>query len=178
MKNSLILSILLLFLISCAQIQSLQDNPESYDSQSEKILTEKAEDRGINLPEGSSIIEKSGEGFLESLGLSSSTNYQVNSITFSVALDKVGFMPLISVDSASGIIVTDWYSLDDGQSRIKMNIRVVDQEMTDESVTVSLFTQSLDGDRWIDQGINSEQSLKIKQSILTSARSLAIASEL
>ena len=59
-----------------------------------------------------------------------------------------------------------------------MNIRVVDQEMTDESVTVSLFTQSLDGDRWIDQGINSEQSLKVKQSILTSARSLAIASEL
>ena len=64
------------------------------------------------------------------------------------------------------------------ESRIKMNIRVVDQEMTDESVTVSLFTQYLDGDRWIDQGINSEQSLKIKQSILTSARSLAIASEL
>ena len=178
MKNSLILSILLLFLISCAQIQGLQDDPASYDSQSEKILTEKAEDRGINLPEGSSIIEKSGEGFLESLGLSSSTNYQVNSITFSVALDKVGFMPLISVDSMSGIIVTDWYSLDDGESRIKINIRIVDQEMSDESVTVSLFTQTLDGDRWIDQGINSEQSLKIKESILTSARALKIASEL
>ena len=178
MKNSLILSILLLFLISCAQIQSLQDDPASYDSQGEKILTEKAEDRDINLPTGSSIIEKSGESFLESLGLSSSTNYQVNSITFSVALDKVGFMPLISVDSMSGIIVTDWYSLDDGESRIKINIRIVDQEMSDESVTVSLFTQTLDGDRWIDQGINSEQSLKIKQSILNSARSLAIASEL
>ena len=178
MKNSLILSILLLFLISCAQIQSLQDDQASYDSQGEKILTEKAEDRGINLPEGSSIIEKSGESFLESLGLSSSTNYQVNSITFSVALDKVGFMPLISVDSMSGIIVTDWYSLDDGESRIKINIRIVDQEMSDESVTVSLFTQTLDGDRWIDQGINSEQSLKIKESILTSARALKIASEL
>ena len=121
MKNSLILSILLLFLVSCAQIQALQDDPASYDSQGQKILTEKAEDRGINLPEGSSIIEKSGEGFLESLGLSPSTNYQVNSITFSVALDKVGFMPLISVDSMSGIIVTDWYSLDDGESRIKIN---------------------------------------------------------
>jgi hypothetical protein len=50
--------------------------------------------------------------------------------------------------------------------------------MTDESVIVSLFTQTLDGDRWIDQGINSEQSLKIKESILTSARSLKVASEL
>ena len=183
MKKSIISAILLMFLISCAQIKSLQDEPETYDSQSQKVATEKADDRDLNLPSGSTIIEKSGKGLfnsfgIETLGLGSNKNYQVNSITFSVALDKVGFMPLISVDSASGIIVTDWYSLDDGQSRIKINIRVVDQEMTDESVMVSLFTQSLDGDRWIDQGINSEQSLKIKQSILSSARSLAIASEL
>ena len=178
MKKPIISAILLIFFVSCAKIKSLQDEPETYDSQSQKVATEKADDRDLNLPSGSTIIENSGKGILESLGVGSVTNFEVNSITFSVALDKVGFMPLISVDSASGIIVTDWYSLDDGQSRIKMNIRVVDQEMTDESVTVSLFTQSLDGDRWIDQGINSEQSLKVKQSILTSARSLAIASEL
>ena len=95
-----------------------------------------------------------------------------------MALDKISFMPLLSVDSMSGVIVTDWYSIDDGQSRIKINIRIVNQEMTDESVVVSLFSQSLDGDRWVDQGINSEQSLKIKESILSSARSLKIASEL
>ena len=178
MKKSIISTILLMFLISCAQIKSLQDEPETYDSQSQKVATEKADDRDLNLPSGSTIIENSGQSILGSLGLGSVTNFEVNSITFSVALDKVGFMPLISVDSMSGIIVTDWYSLDDGESRIKINIRIVDQEMSDESVTVSLFTQTLDGDRWIDQGINSEQSLKIKESILTSARSLAIASEL
>ena len=178
MKKPIISGILLLYFISCAQIQSLQDEPENYDSQGQRVLTEKAQDRDLNLPSGSTIIEDSGKGILESLGLSSNTNYQVNSITFSVALDKVAFMPLISVDSMSGIIVTDWYSLDDGESRIKINVRVVDQEMTNESLVVSLFTQTLDGDRWIDQGINSEQSLKIKESILTSARSLKIASEL
>ena len=133
------------------------------------------QDKNIELEKQQNILSSIG---IDSLGIGSSNNYQVNSITFSVALDKVGFMPLISVDSMSGIIVTDWYSLDDGESRIKINIRIVDQEMSDESVTVSLFTQTLDGDRWIDQGINSEQSLKIKESILTSARSLAIASEL
>ncbi len=178
MKKPIISAILFMFLISCAQIQGLQDKPETYKSQEERVLTEKAKDRDLNLPSGSSIIENSGRGVLGSLGLGSSTNFEVNSITFSVALDKVGFMPLISVDSTAGIIVTDWYSLDDGRSRIKINIRVVDQEMTDESVMVSLFTQSSDGEKWIDQGINSEQSLKIKESILTSARSLAIASEL
>ena len=178
MKKCLISLLLLVFFVSCAQIKNLQDEPETYDSQGQKILTEKAEDRGINLPTGSTIIEDSGFSILDSIGLGSNLDVQVNSITFSVALDKIGFMPLISVDSMSGIIVTDWYSLDDGESRIKINIRVVDQEMTNESLVVSLFTQTLDGDRWIDQGINSEQSLKIKESILTSARSLKIASEL
>ena len=50
MKKPLISAILLMFLISCAQIKSLQDEPETYRSQSEKIATEKADDRDLNLP--------------------------------------------------------------------------------------------------------------------------------
>ena len=180
MKISLISGLLIIFCVSCAQIQSMQDEPETYDSDKQRVLTEKAQDRDLNLPSGSTILDgDSGFTMRGILGLDSSTDIlQVKSITFNVALDKVSFMPLVSVDSISGIIVTDWYSLDDGENRIKINIRVVDQEMTDESIVVSLFTQSLDNDRWVDQGINSEQSLKIKESILTSARSLKIASEL
>ena len=178
MKNTIIFSLLLVFCISCAQIQSLQDEPEQYDSEKQRVMTEKAQDRNLNLPTGSSLID-GNSGFTLSgvLGLDPA-DLNVKSITFEVALDKIGFMPLLSVDSMSGVIVTDWYSLDNGKSRIKINVRVVDQEMSNESVVVSLFTQSLDGDRWIDQGINSEQSLKIKESILSSARSLKIASGL
>ena len=179
MKKSLILALLLILFASCTQIKNLQDEPETYDSDKQRVLTEKAQDRDLNLPTGSTILEgDSGFTLRGALGLDSSAELQVKSITFNVALDKVSFMPLVSVDSMSGIIVTDWYSLDDGKSRIKINIRIVDQDMTDESILVSLFSQSLDNDRWVDQGINSEQSLKIKESILTSARSLAIASEL
>ena len=178
MKKTIIFSLLLVFSVSCAQIQSYQDEPDKYDSDKERVMTEKAKERDINFPEGSSILDgRSGFTLSGALGLDPG-DLNVKSITFDVALDKIGFMPLLSVDSASGVIVTDWYSLDNGKSRIKINIRVVDQEMSNESVQVSLFTQSLDGDRWIDQGINLEQSLKIKESILSSARSLKIASEL
>ena len=179
MKISQILVLFSLFLFSCAQLQDLSDDPQTYDSEKQKVLTEKTEDRDINLPPGSTILEE-GEGFtlLGALGLDSSVDFKVDLMTFNVALDKVSFMPLLSVDSSSGVIVTDWYSLDDGNSRIKINIRVVDQEMTNESLVVSLFTQSLDGNKWVDQGINPEQSFKIKESILSSARSLKIASEL
>ena len=179
MKITLISSFLLIFLLSCAQIQSLQDEPEeTYKTEKQRATAEKMKREDINLPTGSTLLDEgSGFTFRGALGMDPVDTY-TKSITFDVALDKISFMPLLSVDSMSGVIVTDWYSIDDGQSRIKINIRIVNQEMSDESVTVSLFSQSLDGDRWVDQGINSEQSLKIKESILSSARSLKIASEL
>ena len=179
MKITPISTFLLIFLVSCAQLQSLQDEPgATYETEKQRSTANKLEERDVNLPPGSTLLDPdSGFTLRGALGMDPVDTY-TKSITFDVALDKISFMPLLSVDSMSGVIVTDWYSIDDGQSRIKINIRVVDQEMSNESVVVSLFSQSLDGDRWIDQGINSEQSLKIKESILSSARSLKIASEL
>ena len=179
MKKILNLSLLLTFFVSCAQLKNISDDPKTYESEKQKVLTEKAEERDINLPEGSTILnDDSGFTLLGALGFDSATDYKGDSITFDVALDKISFMPLLSVDSVSGVIITDWYSLDNGQNRIKINIRVIDQQMTNDSVEVRLFTQSLNGDQWIDQGINSDQSLKIKESILSTARSLKIASGL
>lgn len=140
------------------------------------------EKRDINLPPGSTLLDDGyGMTMGKLFGLEGfdSTNYLgAESITFDVALDQVDFMPLVSVDSISGVIITDWYSLDNGNTRIKINIRIIDQQMTDQSIIVSLFTQTLSGDRWIDNGINDEKSYKIKESILSSARALKIASEL
>ena len=179
MKISLFFTFLLIFLVSCAQFQALQDESEAtYDTEKQRSTANKLEERDVNLPPGSTLLDTdSGFTLRGALGMEPVDTYK-KSISFDVALDKISFMPLLSVDSMSGVIVTDWYSIDDGQSRIKINIRIINQEMTDESVVVSLFSQSLDGDRWVDQGINSEQSLKIKESILSSARSLKIASEL
>ena len=179
MKIILISTFLIIFLVSCAQIQSLQDEPEvTYETEKQRSTARKLEQKDVNVPPGSTLLDPdAGFTVRGALGMDPIDTY-TKSITFDVALDKISFMPLLSVDSMSGVIVTDWYSIDDGQSRIKINIRIVDQEMNDESIVVSLFSQSLDSDRWVDQGINSEQSLKIKESILSSARSLKIASEL
>tara|TARA_A100001011_G_C14218501_1_gene803183 strand:- start:652 stop:1209 length:558 start_codon:yes stop_codon:yes gene_type:complete len=185
MKNSinslkiLILLFLGFLIISCAQIQNASEKPDNTKTAKQQQLESALENRDINLPSGSTVLEE-GEGWTLSslLGVDGSTSYNVKSITFGVALDKVDFMPLISVDSVSGVIVTDWYSLDNGDTRMKINIRVVDQEMTEQSLNVSLFTQTLNEGRWLDNGINAEQSQKIKKSILSSARALKVASEL
>ena len=94
------------------------------------------------------------------------------SITFQTALDKVSFMPLASVDAASGIIITDWYNIDGDNLRIKINIRIYDQEMTDSSVNVQMFKQNFDGAKWNDQGNDEMQASKIKKAILDEARVL------
>ena len=92
-------------------------------------------------------------------------------ITFQVALDKLDFIPKVSVDSASGIIITDWYDVND-VDRVKIEVRVVDDSMTDESVQVKLFKQSFNGTRWFDSDNDIGQAKKIKNSILNDARTL------
>tara|TARA_Y200000002_G_scaffold869_1_gene888 strand:- start:435 stop:977 length:543 start_codon:yes stop_codon:yes gene_type:complete len=102
----------------------------------------------------------------------------VDNLTFNVILDKLSFMPLASVDSASGIVITDWYAVEENELRIKINVRLLDSELTNNSISVQMFTQKFDGSKWIDQGQDNEKANKIKESILSEARSLKTAIDL
>ena len=90
-------------------------------------------------------------------------------ITFQVALDKLDFIPKVSVDATSGVIITDWYDVND-VDRVKIEVRVIDDSMTDSSLMVRLFKQSFNGSRWIDSDNDVNQAQKIKNSILKNAR--------
>ena len=180
LKNLIFLLFLGVFTISCAQNSDLKSTQKS-DGKTEKqrSMEAKIEKNDFRLPTGSSLLEgKGGLDLREMFGSEPSELYSVNSILFSVALDKMDFMPLLSVDAGSGVIVTDWYSFDDGKTRIKINIRIVNQDMNDESLTINLFKQTYENNIWVDKGTDSAQAEKIKKSILTSARNLKIASEL
>ena len=95
-----------------------------------------------------------------------------SSIVFETALDKLSFMPLASVDSNAGVIITDWYGINDNQDRIKINIRVINQTLEDNSINVTMFQQKFDGSKWVDTTTDGMQSEKIKNSILEDARKL------
>ena len=134
-KNLVFTLIFAIFLTSCTQ-GLINRQTEKTDNQTEKqrVMEEKLEKRDINLPPGSTLLDQdSGFSLLDMIGGDSNADYTVNSLLFNVALDKIEFMPLISIDANSGVIVTDWYSLDEGKTRIKINLRVVNQELTNES---------------------------------------------
>lgn len=112
------------------------------------------------------------------LGESGEFDASIDSLTFNVVLDKLSFMPLASVDSASGVVITDWYALDKNKLRIKINVRIIDNQLTDDSIVVQIFKQEFDGDKWNDLGLDNEQANKIKTSILSEARTLKSAIDL
>jgi len=56
--------------------------------------------------------------------------------------------------------------------RLKINIRVLDETLSDDSLSVTVFKQSFDNQKWIDEGNDPDQALKIKNSILAEARVL------
>ena len=180
LKNLIFIQIIIFLLVACSQ-NEIAKSPQNTEKRTEKqkAMEQIVEKRGVNLPSDSTLIEDGGILSLENIfGFDPKDSYAINSILFSVALDKIDFMPLASVDANSGVIVTDWYSFDQGKTRIKINLRVINEEMQNESLTVSLFKQTFENNNWVDIGKDEQQAAKIKNSILSTARDLKIASEL
>ena len=180
-KTHPFLLVFIIFLASCAQLTNSQNDQDiAKKTEKQRSMETKIENKDYRLPKDSPLLKgEGGFNLQDMLGFETAAeNYSVNSILFSVALDKIDFMPLLSVDANSGVIVTDWYSFDAGETRIKINIRVLDEELNDNSLSVNLFKQMYENNIWVDKGIDTEQAEKIKKNILTTARSLKIASEL
>ena len=173
MKNLKVLTIifLVLFLYSCAGVDIERHNT---DIKAEK---DAAHGRTVPTPDSGGLLDDLLDDF--SLPGSGGTAFGFGgSITFGAALDKTNFMPLASVDSNSGIIITEWYNISNEDTRIKINIQVFNDEMMDSSISVQLFQQNFDGSKWVDQGNDPTTADKIKFSILEEARLLKTTADL
>ena len=103
----------------------------------------------------------------------------IDSITFEVALNKLSILPIITASKQDGIITTDWYSTTSNSSeRVKFNIIIKDDNMTDNSLQVNMFKEILDGNIWKTEKIDSNTADKIKENILLTARKVKAAAEL
>ena len=103
----------------------------------------------------------------------------VNDILWATALDKVSFMPLNDVDKVSGVIITDWYTINSESSdqRIKINIFVKSSAISPESLDVKIFQEQLIENVWVQVDRNTDLELKIKESILNAAINIQLAAE-
>lgn len=104
------------------------------------------------------------------------TGIGVNAYLWRAALDTVSFMPLASADPFGGVIITDWYTNPDTPNeRVKLNVLILDKQLTAAGIGVKVFRQSRGKGGWVDAKTAPETARQLEDAILTRARQLRIA---
>ena len=170
-KLSSIVTILFLGLSGCtiieeeyqAEPEGSRDNVERYGS-----LIGGNESSGLNITK---LLDPSGGGGAGSL--------PINAILWRASLDTVSVLPLDSVDTFGGTIITEWYAHpEDSTKRIKLAIFVVDQELRSDAIRVQVYLQERPQGlfEWQDVGRDEDLATRIEDLILTRAREIRAAS--
>ena len=126
-----------------------------------------------------SIFGKSGLGIFggkKGDAEDGSSGIGVNSFLWRASLDTVSFMPLASADPFGGVIITDWYSSEEKPNeRFKVNIFILDKQLTSNGVKAKVFKQTATRNSWKDVSVASETERQMEDAILTRARQLRVA---
>ena len=101
------------------------------------------------------------------------TQIGVNSYLWRAALDTVSFAPLTQVDSASGVIITDWYSNPtDPNDRVRLSVAILDATLRADALRVTAARQRLQNGQWVDAPVAAATVQRLEEIILTRARDL------
>ncbi len=97
----------------------------------------------------------------------------VNAFLWRAALETASFAPLLSADSAGGVIITDWYAnpANPGE-RVKLTIAILDQDLRADALRVNASRQVAQGGGWVDAPVQAATVQKLEDIILTKARDL------
>lgn len=97
----------------------------------------------------------------------------VNSYIWRAALETLGFMPMAQVDSAGGVILTDWYSNPQvATERVKVSVFVLDTDLRADALKISAQRQEARAGAWVDAPVRAGTVQKLEDAILTRARQL------
>lgn len=94
-----------------------------------------------------------------------------NSYLWRAALESISFMPLTSVDSNSGVILTDWYgSPSTPNEKFKFNIIILSPELQISSIKVTAFRQIQGASgQWRVADVSRELVRNVEDNILKKA---------
>ncbi|MEE4539973.1 MAG: DUF3576 domain-containing protein [Erythrobacter sp.] len=97
----------------------------------------------------------------------------VNAYLWRGALETLSFAPLLSADSAGGVIVTDWYANPaNPNERVKVSVTILDQDLRADALRVAASRQVAQGNGWVEAPVQAATVQKLEDIILTKARDL------
>jgi len=113
---------------------------------------------------------------------SKKTTYQFSTSNpmWQAAFDVIDFMPLVTVDYAGGMIITDWYAdANTTNDSLKFTIRFLSNEVRPDSLKIIIHkkTCKTQSNNCIVQKIASELEDTIRSQIMTKAATLEAASK-
>lgn len=162
--NKFIIIFLLILLNNCSK---------SDPTTGEKILIETNERARAR-----DFVDKQG-GLFGSLGQSKSgTNFEFSSsnVLWRATLKNLDFLPLINADYSGGIIIYDWYAQgNNSKEQIKISVQFLSNELRSDSIKLTAHKKICDNaDRCYNSTIDQNFANSIKESIITTARTLKI----
>jgi uncharacterized protein DUF3576 len=99
----------------------------------------------------------------------------INSYLWRATLDTLAFMPLTTVDSTGGVIITDWYANPQVPTeRFKLTVYILDTRLRADGVKVSVFRQEQAEGGWRDATVNAKTAIQLENQILRRARELKV----
>ena len=85
----------------------------------------------------------------------------------------MSFAPLVQANSASGVIITDWYTNPKAPGeRVKLTVSVLDQDLRADALRVAAARQVMNNGAWVDAPVSAATVQKLEDIILTRARDL------
>lgn len=100
----------------------------------------------------------------------------VNAYLWRATLNTLAFMPLVSADPFSGVIITDWYTPPGSPGeRFKVNAYILSRQLTADAVQVSVFHQVNQGGQWVDSPADPAVASGLEDRILAQAANLQAA---
>jgi hypothetical protein len=107
------------------------------------------------------------------LAASQITTIGVNSYLWRAALDTLSFAPMAQVDSAGGVIVTDWYANPNSPGeRVKVTATILDADLRADALRVAASRQVMQNGQWVEAPVAAATVQKLEEIILTKARDL------
>ncbi len=117
------------------------------------------------------------DGFSDSVIKDRTSAIGVNGYLWRGALDTLSFMPMEDVDSAGGVIITDWYvNPDVSTERLKVAVYILDRALRADGLKVSVFRQELVNGTWSNASVRAATAIQIEDAILARARELRLKS--
>ena len=107
------------------------------------------------------------------LAASQVTTIGVNAYLWRAALDTLSFAPMAQVDSAGGVIVTDWYANPASPSeRVKVTATILDRDLRADALRVAASRQVNQNGVWVEAPVSAATVQRLEEIILTKARDL------